>query len=128
MFILILKKSVKSLQLVLNEFVLEANKDFSITAGAFTKARKKLKHTAFVELNDDIIRIYYKGDNIKRYRGLRILGFDGSRITLPNSKVIKEEFGTRAVGNTTGTGIGEYTRATYMACYDVLNCSSSDLI
>jgi hypothetical protein len=121
MFLLLLKKSVKSLQLILNEFVLETNKDFSITAGAFTKARKKLKHTAFVELNDDIIEIYYQDNDIKRYRDLRVLAFDGSRITLPNSVEIKEEFGTRAVGNGTGTGIGEYTRATYMACYDVLN-------
>lgn len=59
-FILILRNSVKSIQLVLNEFVIAAKKDFSITAGAFTKARKKLKHTAYIELNNDIIDIYYK--------------------------------------------------------------------
>lgn len=62
LFILILRKSVKSLQLVLNEFVLEAQKDFSITAGAFTKARKKLKHTAYQELNEDIIGTYLSSD------------------------------------------------------------------
>lgn len=48
MFILILRKSVKSIQLILNEFVIETEKDFNITAGAFTKARKKLKHTAYI--------------------------------------------------------------------------------
>lgn len=79
MFILILRNSVKSLQLILNEFVIDAKKDYSITAGAFTKARKKLKHTAFTELNDDIIGIYYKDQNIKRFRGFRLLAFDGVR-------------------------------------------------
>lgn len=55
MFILILRNSAKSLKLVLNESEIDTNKDYSITAGAFTKARKKLKYTAFTELNDDII-------------------------------------------------------------------------
>jgi len=47
MFVLILRNSVKSLQLILNEFVIDANKDYSITAGAFTKARKKLKSLGY---------------------------------------------------------------------------------
>lgn len=121
MFILLLKKSVKSIQLILNEFVLSENKDYTITAGAFTKARKKFKHTAFIELNEDILETYYRDDNIKRYQGFRILAFDGSRITLPNTPEIKNEFGIRSIGNATGSNIGEYSRATFIACYDVLN-------
>jgi hypothetical protein len=121
MFILILRKSVKSLQLILNEFVIDTNKDYSITAGAFTKARKKLKHTAFTELNDDIINIFYKDQNIKRFFGFRILAFDGSKITLPENSEIKEEFGSKAIGNHTGKDLGEYSRATFQACFDVLN-------
>ncbi len=113
---------MKSLQLILNEFVIDANKDYSITAGAFTKARKKLKHTTYVELNDDIIGIYYKKDqNIKRFRGFRILAFDGSKITLPEHTGIKEEFGSKLIGNHTGNDLGEYSRATFQSCYDVLN-------
>lgn len=121
MFILILRNSVKSLQLILNEFVIDANKDYSITAGAFTKARKKLKHTAYIELNDDIIDIYYKDPNIKRFRGFRILAFDGSKITLPEHSEIKEKFGSKPIGNQTGNNLGDYTRATFQSCYDVLN-------
>ncbi len=52
-FLLIFRKSVKSLQVMLNEFVLHTRKDYTITASAFTQARKKLKHTAFSELNDE---------------------------------------------------------------------------
>lgn len=121
MFILILRSSVKSLQLVLNEFVLDANKSFTITAGAFTKARKKLKHTAFIELNDDIINIYYKDNNIKRIHGFRVLSFDGTKITLPMNNEIKHKFGSRAIGNQTRKDLGDYSRATYVACFDVLN-------
>jgi Transposase DDE domain len=120
-FILILRKSVKSIQLVLNEFVLDSKKDFSITAGAFTKARKKLKHTAYTELNDDIIDIYYKDQNIKRLIGFRVLAFDGSKITLPYNDEVKFKFGSKPIGNHTGKDLGEYSRATFQACYDVLN-------
>lgn len=120
-FILILRNNVKSLQLILNEFVIDAGKDFSITAGAFTKARKKLKHTAYIELNDDIIRLYYKDNDIKRFRGFRILGLDGSKITLPKNNAVREEFGSKPIGNHTGKNLGEYSRATFLSCYDVLN-------
>jgi len=120
-FILILRHSVKSIQLILNEFVIYAKKDFLITAGAFTKARKKLKHTAYTELNDDIIDIYYKDQNIKRFLGFRILAFDGSKITLPDTIEVKQKFGSKPIGNHTGQDLGEYSRATFQSCYDVLN-------
>lgn len=121
MFILILRNSVKSLQLMLNEFTLDTNKDLSITAGAFTKARKKLKHTAYIELNDDIVNIYYKNNDIKRLRGYRILACDGSRIVLPKTEEIKKEFGSKSIGNHMDKDFGEYSSATFQASYDVLN-------
>ncbi len=120
-FTLLLKKSVKSLQLILNEFTLERFKDFSITAGAFTKARKKLKHTAYVELNDDIINLYYEDNDIKRFKGYRLLAFDASQIILPYSQEIKKEFGSRPIGNQTNKSFREYSSAMFEACYDVLN-------
>ena len=61
-FILILKKGVKSLQLVLNEWVLDTGQDFSVTAGVLGRARKKLQHTAYVELNEDLVRLYYENE------------------------------------------------------------------
>src|SRR3990167_10212522 len=100
---------------------LDSDKKFSITAGAFCRARKKLLHTAYVELNDDIIGIYYKDNDIKRFKGYRLLAFDGSKITLPNTKEIKKEFESKPIGNQTDKELGEYTRATYQACYDALN-------
>ena len=120
-FILILRNSVKSLQLILNEFAIETGSPLPITSGAFTKARKKLKHTAYVELNDNIVNIFYKDNKINRFRGFRILAFDGSRLTLPNNNEIKETFGSKAIRNHSDKDLGEYSGAVFQTCYDVLN-------
>lgn len=120
-FILILRSSVKSIQLVLNELVVDTGMNFSITAGAFCRARKKLSHTAYVELNTDIIGIYYKDNDIKRFKSYRLLAFDAAKITLPNTKEIKKEFGSKSIRNHTFKNFGEHVSAAYEACYDVLN-------
>jgi hypothetical protein len=48
--VLILRKSVKSLQTVVNEALSWLGADL-VTASAFSQARYKLKHEAFIELN-----------------------------------------------------------------------------
>ncbi len=106
---------------MLNEYILQADKSYMITASAFTQARKKLKHTAFIELNEDIITSYYENNDFKKLYGFRMLAFDGSKIILPNSQEIKDEYGTINIGNHTGKELGDYTRATFECCYDVLN-------
>lgn len=59
-FILILRKSVKSLQVILNEFILYRKKDYTVTASAFSQARKKMKHSAFSEINEGVVSLYYQ--------------------------------------------------------------------
>jgi len=121
LFILILRNSIKSLQLMLNEFVIHCNKTFCITASAFTQARSKLKHTAYEELNNSIVSQYYNDKPFKTLFGFRVIGCDGSKLILLDSEEIKNEFGSRSVVRTTGKDLGEYSSATFMACYDVLN-------
>lgn len=106
---------------MLNEFITHHELDFTITSGAFTKARKKLKHTAFIELNQGLIDIYYKDANIKRLYDFRIIAFDGSDIILPNNEEIKQEFGSIRSANGHHKEIGDYARATLEIGYDVLN-------
>jgi hypothetical protein len=77
-FLLVLKKSVKSLQNRLNEFFLHNDLPSTITNSAFSQARQKLSHTAFLHLNDRTVSFYYRDDDIKRLRGFRCLGIDGS--------------------------------------------------
>lgn len=52
--LLILQKTLKSLQLHLQEFfhALTGWAQAAVTPGAWTQARAKLRHTAFIELND----------------------------------------------------------------------------
>lgn len=50
--VLLLQKSVKSLQLKLNEFMDRLEASESVTASAFCQARRKFLPQAFIELND----------------------------------------------------------------------------
>jgi len=93
--LLILQKSVKSLQLVLNEFFNKLDNGTSVTKSAFTQARRHLKPEAFVTLNQKgVIDVFYDKDGFLKVWGFRLLAIDGSKIHLPESPEIKEEFGT----------------------------------
>lgn len=118
-FMLILRKSAKSLQLALNEIFTQGIIGSVVSSSAYVQARKKFKHTAFIELTDIITKRYYSGDEIKRWKGYRCLGIDGSKIILPNTHKIKEEFGSIKIKNQAMEG--SYASATYECCYDVLN-------
>lgn len=119
-FMLILKKSIKSLQLMLNELFLRHEIDVIVSSSAYTQARKKFKHTAFIELNDDTIRLYYEDDQIKRWKGYRCFGVDGSKLILPNTEEIKKVFGEIPI-RSQHVSEGSYACAMFECYYDVLN-------
>ncbi|MBF0227613.1 MAG: IS4 family transposase [Desulfobacterales bacterium] len=128
--IIILQKSVKSIQLVLNEVLGYLNVP-SVTNSAFTQARRHLKHTAFIELNQKaIVEVMYQDNEYNRYKNIfRVLGIDGSKIILPNEKNIRDEFGS--INFTNGKDdqiIGSKPQATASAMYDVLNGIAIDSI
>lgn len=117
---LILRKSAKSLQLVLNEFSELLNIDGEVTASAFTQARRKLNATAFVELNHLLVNKFYHEEEYERYKGHRLCAIDGTLIRLPISRNIREEFGEILNrGNNGGEGFVCQGRASVL--YDVLN-------
>jgi len=117
-----IRKSVKSLQNRLNEFTKDLDKkNVTITAGAFTKARKKLDYTAFIELNKEaVIETMYEDEDYKKYKGFRLCAIDGSKIKLPKEKEIEEYFGTVPHQNQHNSK-GEVPFATISVLYDVLN-------
>lgn len=112
--LVILRKSVRGLQCLLNETVSTLP-----SAAAFTNARKKLKHTAFIELNARAIVDTVYSDTYKTLHGLRILAVDGSKIILPDNAETKETFGVTKVKNLQYEGT--YTCALASVLYDVLN-------
>lgn len=64
----------------------------SITKSAFCQSRQKLKADCFVELNDALIKAFYKSNNIETWKGFRLLAIDGSAIDLPKSPELYNKF------------------------------------
>ena len=82
----IFRKTVKSLQLSLNELFMSNYLSTPVSASAYTQARNKFRHTAFVELNNDVVNAFYSDEKIKKWNGYRCIGVDGSKIILPKRK------------------------------------------
>jgi hypothetical protein len=91
---MMLRKGIKSLQLSLNEFVPKLGLlAVTVTNMAYSKARRKLKHTAFTELNERaVVQVMYRDNDYRTYAGLRILAVDGSKIQLPANRDTIEAF------------------------------------
>ena len=91
-----MSKGSKSLQLSLNEFIPRLGKSkTSVSKVAYSKARRKLKHTAFIELNKEaVIKTMYEDGDYQTWHGHRVLAVDGSKIILPDNKDTIAEFGT----------------------------------
>jgi hypothetical protein len=125
LMLLLLKKSLKSLQLRLHEFMAEWDPTGqSVTAGALTHARAKLLPSAFIELNQRAVLENVYGPvyaaEVKRWCGLRLLAVDGSLIRLPDSPELFQEFGEVVIANQHGKH-DRYPQGRISLLYDVLN-------
>jgi len=56
----------------------------TVCASAYTQARKNFKAEAFLELSNDVKDMIYAQADIRRFKGFRLLGIDGSIVQLPN--------------------------------------------
>lgn len=89
----------------------------SFSASAFTQCRKKLKPEAFSILNDTLVEEFYTDKStISLFANHRLLAVDGSIITLPNNKYLKEAFGETKINQHTQT-----IEARASVLYDVEN-------
>ena len=116
-----------SLQRELDGFYREImNNDFNIrevTKGAFSQARAKLKHEAFIELNDTVTQTFYEEAPYLAWHKMRLLGVDGSRFVLPNHKSVVEEFGEHNFGPNADS---KRSLALGSFMYDLLNLLTID--
>ena len=123
--VFLLQKTVRSLQLHLHDFF-EALGQWSeaVTASAWSQARLKLRHTAFIELNERaVLEEIYRADSgfaIRRWKGHRLLGIDSSLVRLPNESGIGQEFGWVNCTNNQGE-CGRYPQGRLSALTDLLN-------
>lgn len=115
-----LKLLRKNLPIELNSFLKDLNGNIQkISSSAFIQSRKKIKPDLFYELNKLIGQEYFSDndENVKLYKGLRVLSVDGSTINLPITEELKQLYGTH--NNQTHTDDIIVGRVSVL--YDVLN-------
>ena len=120
------QKSLKSIQLLLNEVEVKLSAIFdaeltTVTKGAYTQAREKMGYSAFIELSNDIREGFYEDEHYHQYRGFRLVGIDGSLITLPNTQEMKEHFTKVSVVNQYKDKNKTIVKARMSVAYDLLN-------
>ncbi len=123
--LILLQKTVRSIQLHLQDFFAALPQACqSASVSSWSEARLKLKHTAFIELNERaILDVAYgpeHGFAVRRWQGHRLLAMDSSLIRLPNEAALGEEFGWVDCANQEGAS-GRYPQARLSALTDVLN-------
>lgn len=131
----ILQKTTRSIQRHLHDFLRcldGAEARLQCTVGAWSQARAKLSHRAFVELNDALlIPMAYAAsepaDLPKLWRGHRLVGFDGSLLHLPKSDSVKAEFGVIEAANQLGRSGVVRCMGRLSLAYDLLNRLGWDL-
>lgn len=84
---------------------------------AFSWARLNLKYTAFIFLNDKLVKMFYSDDDYKTYKNRILLAVDGFSLGLPNVEKLRKKFKTQKNQN----GESSYPLASCIALYDILN-------
>ena len=126
--VLIICRGIKrSVQRELDSFFKELHSgDFDIreaTKGAFTQARAKLKHEAFIEMNDNVNETFYKEAPYQVWHNMRLLAADGSRLVLPRHHTVAAEFGEYGFGPNADS---KQSLAICSLLYDCLNLVTVD--
>src|SRR5450631_651908 len=95
-----------------------------VTPSAWSQARLKLRHTAFVELNEEaVVKVIYGQEGsfeVRRWKGHRLVAIDSSLVRLPNEEKIGIEFGWVECSNENGL-YGKYPQGRLSVLTDVLN-------
>jgi hypothetical protein len=89
------------------------------TASAYCQARQKLKPELFAHLNqmvvEDFYRLYEADGAVKRWRGRRLLGADGTKLNLPDTESLRTAFTVHSNQHE------EFVQATAVVLHDLLN-------
>ena len=126
LLLVLLQKSLKSLQAHLQEFLGEladGTAPLQLSGGALTHARAKLRATAFIELNAPVLAAVYGPEHaalVQRWRGHRLLSVDSSLVRLPRHAAVGEKFGWVQCANHHGPQ-ERYPQGRVSVLYDVLN-------
>lgn len=88
-----------------------------VTKSAYTQARSKFSHQAFIEINRQFVDHFYQQPEYRTWHGFRLCAIDGSQLRLPHEAAIIESFGLRH-GKANQQAVPMALASLY---YDVLN-------
>lgn len=116
----------KSLSLEIENFIkhvtffIANTKVQCFSKSAFVQCRNKIKPEVFKHLNNKLIDEFYTDNDasVKLWKGFRLLSVDGSRMTLPNTEELKNEYG---YAKNQHSSTSEAVQARVSVLYDVLN-------
>ena len=114
----ILNRMSKSINVEINQFLSRFVPDAGslVSKQSYSEARYKLKHGAFIDLNDKLISAYYKRPGFALYENkYLLLATDGTTYRLPYQENFKKEFDHMDNGQT------QAVIAKGVKIYDVLN-------
>ena len=94
-----------------------------VSKSAFTKARKKLKYYAFVDLNSQACRYFYDNFETDNWKGFNLMAVDGSTGRVPNEDDVVEHFGQMQPNKGEAVPMARFSQM-----YDVLNGITIDAI
>lgn len=126
LMLLLLQKSLKSLQTHLHEFLSQLAGGAhapGLSGGALTHARAKLRASAFGELNQIVQATVYGAEHaglVQRWHEHRLLSVDSSLVRLPSRRALGEKFGWVQCANHLGPQ-ERYPQGRVSVLYDVLN-------
>lgn len=114
---IIINMPKRSLSIEIKEFFDILQDPAPATKGAFSLQRSKLLPVFFQVWNKCLVNSFYDyyGDKVKRWKGFRLLGVDGSTVYLIDRKDVVNYFGTQ------DNQFGQSPMARVMQIYDVLN-------
>jgi hypothetical protein len=123
--VMVLQKTVRSIQTHIHTFFESLGHCApGLTASAWSQARLKLRHTAFIALNEEaVLKVVYRDmddPQLRLWKGHRVTAIDGSLVRLPNEPELGQEFGWVQLGNQHGAQ-GRYPQARMSGLTDVLN-------
>jgi hypothetical protein len=115
--LLIAKLCKKTLSVEIENFFTESGRDQSCSVSAFVQQRIKLKPMFFSFWNKFLCSTWYQlnKDEVKKWKGYRIVAADGSNATLVNNEALSKHFGGQRNQQSF------FTVAKTFYYYDVLN-------
>jgi hypothetical protein len=116
-----LQKSIqREISLFIDAIELDGGSIPEVGKSAFCKARRKLQPTVFKALSNEVVNEFYKYGEAELWHGYRIIGVDGSRIVMPNTKAMANRFGV-VVSSKDNKDNNATCMAQALTMYDTLN-------